>query len=115
LYTSENRSERPGKVLSVVLEKNGEDQLDRSCENCEVLHRVKEERNVLRTIKRRTANRIGHFLRRNCLLKHIVEEKIERIEVTGRQGRRRKQILYDLKETRECWKLKEEALDRTVW
>jgi hypothetical protein len=37
--------------------------------NEEVLHRVKEERNILLTIKRRKANWIGHILRRNCLLK----------------------------------------------
>jgi hypothetical protein len=39
--------------------------------NEEVLHRVKEERNVLDTIKRRKANWIGHILRRNCLPKHV--------------------------------------------
>jgi hypothetical protein len=37
------------------------------------------------------------------------------IEVTGRRGRRRKQLLDDLKEKRRHWKLKEEALDRTLW
>jgi hypothetical protein len=84
--------------------------------NKEVLHRVKEERNILHTIKRRKANWIGHILRRNCLLKHMIEGKLEgRIEMTGRQGRRRKQLLDDLKEKRRCWKLKEEALDRTLW
>jgi hypothetical protein len=35
--------------------------------------------------------------------------------VTGRQGRRRKQLPDDMKGTRGYWKLKEEALDRTVW
>jgi hypothetical protein len=30
-------------------------------------------------------------------------------------GRRRKQLLYDLKETRIYWELKRETLDRTVW
>jgi hypothetical protein len=45
--------------------------------NEEVLHRVKEERNILPTIKGRTANWIGHILRRNCLLKHVIEKKIE--------------------------------------
>jgi hypothetical protein len=84
--------------------------------NEEVLHRVKEERNIVRTIKRRKANWIGHILRRNCLLKHAVEGKLEgRIEMTGRRGRRRKQLLNDLKEKRRYWELKEEALDRTVW
>jgi hypothetical protein len=49
-------------------------------------------------------------LRRNCLLKHVIEGKI-----TGRQGRRRKQLLDDLKEETGYLKLKEEALDRTLF
>jgi hypothetical protein len=84
--------------------------------NEEVLHRVKEERNILHTIKRRKADSIGYILRRNCLLKHVIEGKLEgRMEMTGRRGRRRKQLLDDLKEKRRYWKLKEEALDRTLW
>jgi hypothetical protein len=64
----------------------------------------------------RKANWIGHILRRNCLLKHVIEEKLEgRIEMTGRRGKRRKQLLDVLKEKRSYWKLKEEALDRTLW
>ena len=35
--------------------------------------------------------------------------------VTGRRGRRSKYLLDDVKEMGEYWKLKEEALDRTVW
>jgi hypothetical protein len=38
-----------------------------------------------------------------------------RIEMTGRRGRRRKQLLNDLKEKRRYCKLKEKALDRTLW
>jgi hypothetical protein len=80
------------------------------------LCRVKEERNILHTIKRRKANWIGHILRRNCLLKHVIEGKLQgRIETTGRRGRRRKQLLDDLKEKKRYWKLKEEALDRILW
>jgi hypothetical protein len=45
--------------------------------NEDVLHRVKEERNVLHTIKRRKANWIGQILRRNCLLKHVTEGQLE--------------------------------------
>jgi len=82
--------------------------------NEEVLQRVKEEWNVLQTIRRR-ANWIGHILHRNCLLKHVIEGKIEgRIEVTGRWGRRHKQLLNERKEKRGYRKLKEEALDRTL-
>ena len=33
----------------------------------------------------------------------------------GRRGRRCKQLLGDLKEKSGCCKLKDEALDRTVW
>jgi len=36
------------------------------------------------------------------------------MEVTGIQGRRRKQILDDLQETRRYWKLKEDTPDRSV-
>jgi hypothetical protein len=62
--------------------------------NEEVLHGVKEERNIVHTIKRRKANWIGHILRRNCLLKHVIEGKLERrTEVTGRRERRSKQPL----------------------
>jgi hypothetical protein len=82
----------------------------------EVLHRVKEERRFLRTIKKRRANCIGHLLRKNCFLKHIIKGKIEgRVEVMGRRGRIRKQVLDDLREMRRYLKLKEEALDRTLW
>jgi hypothetical protein len=79
-----------------------------SLRNEGVLHRVKEERNIVHTITRRTDNWIGHILRRNCLLKHVIEGMIER---TKRLGRSLKQLLNDFKETRGYWKLKEEALD----
>ena len=84
--------------------------------NEKVLHTVKEERNIVRVIKRRKANWIGHILHRNCLLKCVIEEKIEeRTEATGRRGRRRKQLLDDLKENKGSGKWKEEALDHTLW
>jgi hypothetical protein len=55
-------------------------------------------------------------LHRNCLLKHVIEEQIEgKIEVTGRRGRRYKQLLDYLKKMSGYWKLKEEALDWILW
>jgi hypothetical protein len=49
--------------------------------NEDVLHRVKEERNYLTYNKRRKVDWIGHILRRNCLLIHVTEGKVEgRIE-----------------------------------
>jgi len=77
---------------------------------------MKEDRNILQTIKRRKANWIGHILCRNCLLKQVIEgEKEGRIEVKERRGRRRNQLLDDLNKKIGYWKLKEEALDSTVW
>jgi hypothetical protein len=84
--------------------------------NGEVLHRVKEEINILNTIKRRKANWIAYIWRRNSLLKHVIKGKIDgRIEVTARRERRRQQLLDDLKEKRGCWKFKDESLIRTLW
>ena len=84
--------------------------------NEEVLLTVNEQRNILHEISKRKANWIGHSWRRNCLLKRVMEGKIEGgIEVTGRRGRRCRKLLDDLKERRGYSHLKEEALDRTMW
>jgi hypothetical protein len=76
--------------------------------NKEVLHRVKEDRNMLHTIKRKKAN----FLRRNYFVIRVTEGKIE---WKGRRGKRRKKLLDDLKEKKRYWNFKEEVLDRTAW
>ena len=39
----------------------------------EVLYRVNVEGSILQKVKRMKADRIGHMLRRNCLLKHVIE------------------------------------------
>jgi hypothetical protein len=67
----------------------------------EVLLRVKKHRNIFHETSKRKANWIGHILRRNFLLQRVVEGKIPRwLEVTGRQGRRRRKVLDDIKERR---------------
>jgi hypothetical protein len=43
--------------------------------NEKVLHKVKEERNIIHTIKRRKGNWTGHILRRKYLLKPLIEGK----------------------------------------
>jgi len=59
--------------------------------NEEVLLRVKEQKNILHEIKKRKANWVGHILRRNFLLKQVIEGKIYwEMEVARRRGRRRK-------------------------
>jgi hypothetical protein len=57
--------------------------------NEEASHRVKEERNILHTVKRR-----------NCLLKYIIEGKIEEgTDVAGGRRRIRKHLLDDRRKT----------------
>ena len=69
--------------------------------NEEVLLRVKKQRDILHEISKWMANWIGHILCRNCLLQWVIEGKIKGgIEVTGRRGRRRRDLLDDLKERR---------------
>ena len=63
----------------------------------EVLLRGNEQRNILHEIRKRKANWICHILRRNCLLKQVIEGKIKgEMEVT----RRRRKLLDDLKDRR---------------
>jgi hypothetical protein len=84
--------------------------------NEDVLLRVKEQRSILHEIRKRKANLIGHILIRNCILQRVTEGKIQGgIEVTGRQGRRRRKVLDELKEEKGYSHLKEEALDCTMW
>jgi hypothetical protein len=76
--------------------------------NEEVLLRVKEQRNILREIRKRKANWIGHILRRNCLLQRVIEGKIKGwIDVTGRRGRRHRKLLDYHKERSGYSHLKE--------
>jgi hypothetical protein len=57
--------------------------------------------------KKNKANSNVHILRRNYILKHVFEGKIERkLEVTVREGRRSKQLLDDFKKNRGYWKMK---------
>jgi hypothetical protein len=68
----------------------------------------KEQRNIPHEICKQKVNWIGHILRRNCLLQRVTEGKIQGgIEVTRRQGRRRRKLLDDLKERRGYSHLKE--------
>jgi hypothetical protein len=64
--------------------------------------RYVDYRNITCTRKIRKVNWVGHILRRNCLLIKVIEGKVEgRIGVTGRPGRRHKQLLDDLKKKTE--------------
>jgi hypothetical protein len=76
--------------------------------NEEVELRVNEQKNIRHKMRKRKANWIGHILRRNCLLKHVIEGNIKgKMEVIRRRGRRRKKLLDDLKDRRGYSHLKE--------
>jgi hypothetical protein len=99
-----------------VLEKDGEDQLDPSCEELKSIALGQGGEEYPAYIKRSKVNCIGHILHRNWLLKHVIEGKKERrLEMTGKRRRRLKYLLDDLKEKTGYWKLKEKALNFTLW
>jgi hypothetical protein len=57
------------------------------------------------------ANWIGDIFLRKFLLEHIIDGNIGgRIEVRGRRRKRRKHLLYDVKENKLYWKLKKKSL-----
>jgi hypothetical protein len=84
--------------------------------NEDALFRVKEQKNILHEISKRKANWIGHILRRNCLLRQVIEGKVKgKTEVKRRRERRRRKLLDGLKERRGYSHVKEETLDHTIW
>ena len=81
-----------------------------------VLQRVEEQRNIVHKTKQRNVNWFRYILRRNCLPIYVIQINMEgRMGVTGGPRRRRKELLNDLKEEGGYWKLKDAALDGTVW
>ncbi|KAJ4444950.1 hypothetical protein ANN_06749 [Periplaneta americana] len=59
-----------------------------------VLERVVEERMMLKLIRKRKRNWLGHWLRRNCLLKNVLEGMVNGRRV---RSRRRYQMIDDIK------------------
>jgi hypothetical protein len=74
----------------------------------ELLHRGKEERVYTAYNTTKEANWFGHILRRNCLLKHVIEGKTEGARI---EGRRRTHLRDNLREKRRH---KKESDLRTV-
>ena len=72
----------------------------------------------MKILKKKVRNYIAALLvfmykSRNCLVKQIIEGKINgQIEVRRRRGRRSKKQVDDLKDRRGYCQLKEEILDR---
>ena len=57
--------------------------------NEEALLRVKEQRNILHERSKRKAKWIYHILRRNCLLRQVIEGKIKAGDRSDRKTRKK--------------------------
>ena len=83
-----------------MLENDGGDKFDQSCKRFRCFTQsqaVKKYPTYKKKKEIKKATWIVHILRRNCLVRHITEGKIEgELEVTVRRGRKRKQLLDDL-------------------
>jgi hypothetical protein len=53
-------------------------------------YRVNEERNILHRTNRKKTNWIGHIMRRNCLLKHVIERKKEKKRESEKERARKR-------------------------
>jgi hypothetical protein len=73
---------------------------------------LNDEGNILHILKRRRGYWVVHFLRRDCFLRNVT---VGTIEGMGILGRRCKQLLDVMKETRRYCKLKAEGQYLTLW
>ena len=80
--------------------------------NEEVLKQVDEERSIIAAITQRKKKWIGHILRREGLLRDVIEGRMK-----GKRTRGRKRIgmIDDLKEGNSYERLKRRAEDRISW
>ena len=89
------------------MEKDGECKMDRQNKDAVVLERVGEGKIMLELIRKRKRNWLGHWLRRNSLLKDSVEGMVNGKKV---RGRRRYQMINGLSEI-----TKSKAEKRVEW
>ena len=78
----------------------------------QVLERIGEKRALLNNILCRKFNRIGHILKRNCLIRDAIEGQMR--EMKGIE-RARSQLFDDLRNSRRYWEVNKEAEDKNIW
>jgi len=84
--------------------------------NEEVLSLVQEQRFLVHVIKQRQANWIGHVLRHDCLLKTVLEGKIEGKRPRGKPRRKMLDLLMEQEEKKISYEeLKRGAQSRVGW
>ncbi|KAJ4444315.1 hypothetical protein ANN_06107 [Periplaneta americana] len=77
-----------------------------------VLERVGEERMILKLIRKKKRNWLGHWLRRNCLVKNALEGMVKGRRV---RSRRRYQMIDDIKIYGSYEETKRKAENRKDW
>jgi len=80
-----------------------------------MLHRVKEERNIVSVTKHRKVHCFGNNLFRNGLHRHSIEENKRKYARDRKMWKKSEHRLDDRLVRRRYWKLKEDAQDRTPW
>ncbi|KAJ4431738.1 hypothetical protein ANN_20341 [Periplaneta americana] len=100
-----------GSTITSAYEMNSRSGTDRM-RNEAVLERVGEERMMLKLIRKRKTNWLGHWLRRNCLLKDALEGMVNGRRV---RGRRRYQMIDDIKIYGSYEETKRKAENRKDW
>ena len=93
-------------------EKDGACKMDRQNKNAVVLERVGEERITLELIRKRKINWLGHWLRRNCLLKDALQGMVNGKKI---RGRRRYQMIDNIMINGLCEDTKRKAEKRVEW
>jgi len=80
--------------------------------NVDVLERVNEQRQMLKMIMKRKRNWLGHWMRRNCLMKDALEGMIHGRKI---HGRRRYQLIDNIRVNGSYADTKRMAENRLEW
>ena len=86
--------------------------------NEEILSLVQEQRSLVHVIKQRQANWIGHVLRHDCLLKTVLEGKMNGKRTRGKPRRKMLDLLMEQEDKNKkisYEELKRRAEHRTKW
>ena len=94
------------------MEKDGEYKMEGQNKNAVVLERVEGERIMLELIRKRKRIWLGHWLRRNCLLKDALEGMVKGKKV---RGRRRYQMIDNIMINELYADTKRKAEKRVEW
>ena len=84
--------------------------------NEEIVNLVQEQRSLVHVIKQRQANWIGHVLRHDCLLKTVLDSKMEGKWTRGKPRRKMLDLLVEQEDKKINYEdLKRRAEHRTKW